>query len=704
MNIDVSATAFYEPGTVMSFFLKFLGRKGSEDNKLVPKVKDIERCERILKDVKVQITHRAKVKRKYKISGLTKTSADQTFFPYSPEKKDDEMNDISVAQYFEKKYNYILKYPNFPCVRIGTSVRHIFFPLEVCEIIPGQRFVRKLNEQQTAQMIRLACQAPDKRAEKISSAIAELGLIQKSSGGKDYLESYGFKINDQMMCVTARVLDPPTIQYHPSSKEPIIIPKEGAWNLRDKKVVQPAILHSWAVVSFVSPKDMSQQKVEIFLRELISTCCDTGLNITNPYPPLFFGDHMVNVEGTLRKAWQAAGDRVNLFPQLIFCILPSTNVLLYAEIKRVSDTILGIPTQCVQMKHVFQPKKQYCANVCLKINAKLGGVNSFVAKNPSVLGDEGLPWIFEVPSIVFGADMMHPSHGESKSTGSICALVGSLDSISCRYAASIRVQPPRKSIIKDLGSMVTDILKVFLKENSNIAPKRIIFYRDGVSNANIHELTSYEVNAIRKACEALRPGYKPLITFILVQKRHHARLFPLNSRDADKSGNIPAGTVIDNSITHPIEYDFFLCSHSGLQGTSRPTYYHVVHDDNSLSPNLIQELTYRLCYGYARCTRSVSVVPPAYYADLVAFRAKFHVKNSVYVNGGSLASASIKDESSRDDISFKFGYGESYIDPKDKKKKRRKELTKEEEEFMQQQLELKLASVKQELQGVMYFL
>lgn len=32
-----------------------------------------------------------------------------------------------------------------------------------------------------------------------------------------------------------------------------------------------------------------------------------------------------------------------------------------------------------------------------------------------------------------------------------------------------------------------------------------------------------------------------------------------------KSGNIPAGTTVDTNITHPFEFDFYLCSHAGIQ-------------------------------------------------------------------------------------------------------------------------------------------
>jgi len=80
-------------------------------------------------------------------------------------------------------------------------------------------------------------------------------------------------------------------------------------------------------------------------------------------------------------------------------------VPLYAEIKRVTDTVIGVSSQCVQRKHTYQPKRQYCANVCLKINVKLGGMNSF-------LDPRHIPFISEKPTIIMGADVTHPATGK----------------------------------------------------------------------------------------------------------------------------------------------------------------------------------------------------------------------------------------------------------------------------------------------------
>ena len=71
----------------------------------------------------------------------------------------------------------------------------------------------------------------------------------------------------------------------------------------------------------------------------------------------------------------------------------------------------------------------------------------------------------------------------------------------------------------------------------------------------------------------------------------------------------------------PIKMCLFL-----VQGTSRPTHYHVLWDDNELSAEKLQQLSYQLCHTYVRCTRSVSIPAPAYYAHLVAFRARYHIE------------------------------------------------------------------------------
>lgn len=66
-------------------------------------------------------------------------------------------------------------------------------------------------------------------------------------------------------------------------------------------------------------------------------------------------------------------------------------------------------------------------------------------------------------------------------------------------------------------------------------------------------------------------------------------------------------------------------AHFGLQGQVRPTHYIVVYDENKLSADVLQGGTHNASYMYARATKAVSLVPPAYYADLACERARTYL-------------------------------------------------------------------------------
>ncbi|VEL25262.1 unnamed protein product [Protopolystoma xenopodis] len=67
--------------------------------------------------------------------------------------------------------------------------------------------------------------------------------------------------------------------------------------------------------------------------------------------------------------------------------------------------MFGLATQCVQSKNVNKTSPQTLSNLCLKINVKLGGINSILV--PAVR-----PSVFREPVIFLGADVTHPPAGE----------------------------------------------------------------------------------------------------------------------------------------------------------------------------------------------------------------------------------------------------------------------------------------------------
>lgn len=100
------------------------------------------------------------------------------------------------------------------------------------------------------------------------------------------------------------------------------------------------------------------------------------------------------------------------------------------------------------------------------------------------------------------------------------------------------------------------------------------------------------------------------------------RFFPVREAEADRSGNLKAGTVVDVDVVHPYAFDFYLQAHAGLQGTARPAHYVVLRDENNFNADAMQKLCNDLSYTYLRATRAVSIVPVVYYANIVCAQSR----------------------------------------------------------------------------------
>lgn len=85
--------------------------------------------------------------------------------------------ECTVAKYFLDKYKMKLKHPHLPCLQVGQEHKHTYLPLEVCNIVAGQRCIKKLTDMQTSTMIKATARsAPDRY---ISNAILiKIGIFQ----------------------------------------------------------------------------------------------------------------------------------------------------------------------------------------------------------------------------------------------------------------------------------------------------------------------------------------------------------------------------------------------------------------------------------------------------------------------------------------------------------------------------------------------
>nr|GEX28464.1 hypothetical protein [Tanacetum cinerariifolium] len=218
---------------------------------------------------------------------------------------------------------------------------------------------------------------------------------------------------------------------------------------------------------------------------------------------------------------------------------------------------IGVLTQCCLSENASKASSQFLANLCLKINVKLGGINVKL-HNP-------FPHFSDDDSFMFiGADVSHPDELKRLSYSSVAALVGSVDPPSAT----------RYTLLVDGGH-----------ERSHIDTK----------------------------------SYRLLLTFVVAQKRHNIRLVLDDERE--RVGKCASRHSCGHRV-HLFQFDFYLCSHFGATGTSKPTHCSVIWDENGFSSDEMQKLIYHLSYLFARCSKPVSLVPPVYYTHLAAYRGQ----------------------------------------------------------------------------------
>ncbi|KAI9745991.1 MAG: hypothetical protein M1818_000672 [Claussenomyces sp. TS43310] len=509
----------------------------------------------------------------------------------------------SVYDYFQKQYNVELEFHYLPLV---LTTKDGMFPMEVCTIMPNQRYVFKTSPEQTANMIKFAVTRPKQRIEAIQQGVKMLKWNEDP-----YFMHYGIEIDPSMTITNARLLPNPEIQYAGSKVNPGI---SGRWDLRGKKFLKanPSPLVSWGVAIMDNSTDNTT--VQNFLKVFVNTYITHGGQVQNRQPVIHCagkGELIPNVVTTLRNL-------------ILLFILRDKNSVTYERLKKSLDCRYGLVSQMMQSVHVQKAQPQYCSNVCMKLNAKLGGTT---CKSVPTAASKGPPSFFKVPTLIIGADVSHPSPGSPQA--SMAAITMSMDKDACRYAAAVQTNGIRVEMIHDanLASMIIPLLENWIKNVGNgQGPQHIYYFRDGVSEGQYLHVLDEEVVNMRAAIKKKFGPVKIKFTVVIASKRHHIRIFPKenDSVAGDRNANPHPGTLVERDVTHPFEYDFYLNSHSAIQGTARPVHYHVLLDEMGVPANILQSMIYQHCYQYMRSTTPVSLHPAVYYAHLASNRARAH--------------------------------------------------------------------------------
>ncbi|KAH9885253.1 argonaute-like protein [Cubamyces lactineus] len=606
VNVNVCTTAFYTPGNLAERLIEFMNASHGA------------RPAAFVKGVRIRTTHLG-----YRKTVKTAAKVNARQYKFTAE----GMGEVTVEQYFAKKYNIKLRYPDLPLIDVGGQKTN-YLPAELCVILENQPFRGKLLDEHTAAMITVACQPPNVNAREIvSRGIQELGFAQTAPP----LNAFGVSIGPEMAVVPGRILPAPSVRY---AGGPTAIDDRASWNLRGVRFTAGARLEKWAVL-LIQDGNRRDEFAGANDPELLSTlsgfmdmCKRSGMTVDGARPMVVAAQLPPRtMDDPLRKrAIQKIRETLTSVaskPKIILVVLSNGDRYIYSGLKHLCDVFLDVATVCVHAAKIRKERGQlqYFANVALKFNMKLGGVNH-------ELGDQNMSWLTKEPTMLVGMDVTHPGAGTVRGTPSIAAVVASVDRRMAQYPASLRLQESRKEMITDLQAMMEERLIAFRDRNNKSLPTRILVYRDGVSEGQFETVLREEMPLIKKAFARFstpQKRYTPKLTIVICAKRHHTRFFPTDAAHAAGDGNPKPGTVVDRGVTAVYDYDFFLQAHGGLQGTTRPTHYYVVRDEIGIGADQLQGLTNDVSYTFARATKAVSLVSPAYYADLACERGRCYI-------------------------------------------------------------------------------
>ncbi|POW14391.1 hypothetical protein PSHT_07411 [Puccinia striiformis] len=550
---------------------------------------DYRKLHKILRRFKINI------KRGESDKGITKSIDHLTLTNSRNEMFETDEGTTSVEAFFLKTWGRRLRYPELPnVVTIGKGKK------------TGQRYILKLSGDQQSAALRFQTVRPAGRFEQIMMARTH---VMKSAHEK-LLAAYGIKIGQHFVEAQARVLPPPVVEYHSNLR---ISVSNGQWNIAKPNLqfLSAKGLKSWAVVICTSAH-LPDPAIMNFLLGLRSKLIQLGLSVADSPPPVIrlTGPGQAAVKDALEKAGKTAWQAFEKTPPQLFLCVTDERSFLYNSIKVEGDINLphsrmyrfhqnfasrGVTTQCMVLKHVSYPN-----------------IGHHIYNHLSPSWFVGIIEKIRKTNISQSADLTH-NNLALKMKPSIAALVGSLDRTMLKYAPAVGVQPllepsdedgrPRsQEPIQLFRTLLFGLLQKWAENNPvQKYPRRMIIFRDGVSDGEFSQVLERDaVQKLSGKADECKSSFKDVAGFTLSRQIRQCA-----SRICPRQPN-----------RRPI------ATQAGLQGTSRPTRYVILKDESNSSADQLQAIIQIISSGFQRATRSVGLATPAYYADIVASRAK----------------------------------------------------------------------------------
>lgn len=560
-----------------------------------------------------------------------------------------------------------LEYPGLPLCVMKQGNKSFYVPLELVHLPDKpQRYAKAIADKMRANFIRGVCRQPE-----VHRRFTEIlmHMMEYNRDGARFINGFLFSTEPSLKMIECdgRVLPSPQA----IDKERRFVEMTPQRAIKRKELNEAPIGKVVFAVIVMKGVALSEDRLRGFFNDLVEKCIQRGMTVKKE--ALEFFPNITPTQEHVEERVVEAKNRFEAYSDestdkvLMILVFNNKNYWhgstgsderlfdrgsTYGLIKSICDVKYGIASQVIDQatlsKGTSGKDKTIFYNIALKINAKLGGVNQ------AVIFDEqsGSAEVSEKDAVMYvGIDVTHPTNNSGIDI-SIASMVANVDLAATRYTSEILAQMKARETVERFETQFSRMMLKF-HEHSKVWPRHVVILRDGVSDSEMFRTAFIELKYIRDSWKRITHDdetLEPTYTYIVLQKRHVTRFYvpAKDSKGNDTFVNVPSGTVVDQVISSPRIFDFYLASQFGALGTTRPTHYTVVYDDWMLNPDKIYEMCYRLCFIYARCRIPVSLPCPVYYAHLVCEKMK-----EVYKTHGSEFDA-YTEESEKKDVIEKY--------------------------------------------------
>ena len=527
--------------------------------------------------------------RSYKIGDIDfdRTVENTTF---NIEEKDGTQNTISIKDYYESKYKIVFKYDDQQPLFIEENKNEKNSKLKY--LIPELLYITgndelDIKEKEDFFLMNKKMSTPYEKLKKLTKGISYLTKEEKKRivkngenvefpSPKDIKEQWGINFSENFLELRGGVLPLPQIKFFEKNFEEI---KLISGKFKIQKVLTPMTFDekNCLLLTFKNLVDIAKNDCE----QITKSAQAFGLQFSLPELHIIEHTKKNEIIPDLEKINFNSGKKMAMI------VLDQNTRNLYPTIKDYIYSQAGIASQCMLHDEQARPNinkfsMSYYSAVLNQMVVKAQG-ELFEIKFCDKLS-KGKSMIIGIESSRFKDKIKYH-------------LSASYNENLNKFYNDGKSANIKENHIDTLLFLLKNALDHFSKNNKNTLPETVIIYREGMYNdLSNDKFVKNEIIEIEKFFKGnYRENYKPKLTVFNVNKRTNLKFFEKLEKDSYKS--VPIGTCIDDEVTTPDLFEFYLQCMEYEKGVSIPVQYLCLFNNNEdLTMTDFEEITFNQSY------------------------------------------------------------------------------------------------------------